>query len=109
MTTGSNGMNPKVYGDHSGTFVLKKGEVVEIILNNMDPGKHPFHLHGHNFQVIFRSDEEAGSFNGSQSASMPQVPMRRDTILVRPNGYIVLRFHADNPDKLSRPFNLELC
>jgi hypothetical protein len=25
--------------------------------------------------------------------------MRRDTILVRPNGHIVLRFRSDNPGK----------
>lgn len=109
MTTGTNAMDPKVYGDNTGTFVLKKGEVVEIILNNMDPGKHPFHLHGHEFQVVFRSDEEAGSYNGNLSASMPQIPMRRDTVLVRPNGHIVLRFLADNPDELLQPFGLEFC
>ena len=31
--------------------------------------------------------------------TFPAVPMRRDTFTVRPNGNIVLRFRADNPDK----------
>ncbi|EON62388.1 ferrooxidoreductase Fet3 [Coniosporium apollinis CBS 100218] len=95
LTTGSSATNPAVYGVNTNSFVLNKNDVVEIILNNDDPGKHPFHLHGHEFQVAFRSDEEAGAY--VNNVTMPQVPMRRDTVLVRPNGNIVLRFRANNP------------
>lgn len=64
-----------------------------------DSGKHPFHLHGHNFQAIARSDEEAGDFDATNSSQTdyPTIPMRRDTFVLRPDGYIVLRFQADNP------------
>jgi iron transport multicopper oxidase len=88
-----------VYGSHTHSFVLAKDEIVDIVLNNLDPGKHPFHLHGHNFQAIWRSDEEAGTFADSNvtSADYPSTPMRRDTIVLRPNGNMVLRFRADNP------------
>ena len=80
--------------------MLKKGDVVEIILNNDDPGKHPFHLHGHDFQTVVRSEEEVGAFDAANiSAPMPRTPMRRDTLLVRPNGHFAIRFRADNPDK----------
>jgi iron transport multicopper oxidase len=64
-----------------------------------DSGKHPFHLHGHNFQAIARSDEEAGVFDPTNSSytNYPTVPMRRDTFVLKPDGFIVLRFRADNP------------
>ena len=71
---------------------------MEIVLNSEDPGKHAFHLHGHNFQAVARSDDNAGTYAGNVSLS--QVPMRRDTFMVNPFGYIVLRFKANNPDKL---------
>lgn len=58
LTTGNAAANPTVYGINTNSFVLNKGDVVEIILNNNDPGKHPFHLHGHHFQLAYRSDDE---------------------------------------------------
>ena len=95
LTTGANATQPEIYGVNSHAFVLKKNEIVDIVLNNLDTGKHPFHLHGHNFQVIVRSAAEEGLY--ANNASFPAVPMRRDTILVHPNGNMVLRFVADNP------------
>lgn len=46
LTTGANASDARVYGVNSNTFVLQKNDVVEIVINNMDPGRHPFHLHG---------------------------------------------------------------
>lgn len=64
-----------------------------------DTGKHPFHLHGHNFQTIARSESQAGDFNADNSSQTryPPTPMRRDVIGVNPGGYAVIRFTADNP------------
>ncbi|KAL8999872.1 MAG: hypothetical protein Q9169_001413 [Polycauliona sp. 2 TL-2023] len=95
LTSGNLATNAAVYGAHTNSFVLEKDQIVEIVLNNMDPGKHPFHLHGHAFQTVFRSEEEAGIY--AYNETVPEYPMRRDTVLVRPNGNIVLRFKADNP------------
>ncbi|KAK0670928.1 putative precursor of iron transport multicopper oxidase FET3 [Cercophora samala] len=91
--------NPVVYGTHTHSIVLKKDDIVEIVLNNLDPGTHPFHLHGHDFQVVWRSDSDAGTFQDSNVTSLEftRVPMRRDTVVVHPNGNLVLRFKADNP------------
>ena len=97
LSTGVSASNVSVYGANTNSFVLNKNDVVEIIVNNDDPGKHPFHLHGHNFQAVVRSEESAGFYIGNET--FPKVPMRRDTFMVRPNGNIVLRFRADNPDK----------
>ncbi|KAL8870239.1 MAG: hypothetical protein Q9174_003670 [Haloplaca sp. 1 TL-2023] len=95
LTTGDLATNPAIYGENTNVFVLENGQVVEIVVNNMDPGKHPFHLHGHAFQTVVRSAEEAGVYVGNET--LREVPMRRDTVLVRPNGNVVLRFRADNP------------
>ena len=99
LSTGANATNPLIYGANTNPFILSQNQVVEIILNNDDPGKHPFHLHGHAFQLVARSEEEAGFFDASNATqtAFAQTPMRRDTVLVRPNGHIVLRFKSDNP------------
>ena len=55
------------------------------------------HLHGHVFQVVYRSEEDAGFYNESMNLTFPDNPMRRDTVQVKPNGFIILRFRADNP------------
>ncbi|KAF3052264.1 hypothetical protein E8E11_011500 [Didymella keratinophila] len=98
MSSGSHAINPVIYGSHTNSFVLAGNKTVEIILNNNDDGKHPFHLHGHAFQVIARSEADAGSYTSNiDTAGIPVAPMRRDTILVAPNGHVVLRFRTDNP------------
>lgn len=67
LTTGEYANNATVYGRDTNSFVLNKNDVIEIILNNDDPGKHPFHLHGHNFQVIYRSPDEWGFYDPAVS------------------------------------------
>jgi iron transport multicopper oxidase len=97
MSSGPLAANPAIYGEFTHPFILEKGQVIQIVVNNDDPGKHPFHLHGHAFQAIWRSDEEAGFFNASADNEFPEIPMKRDTITVHPQGNIVLRFRSDNP------------
>ncbi|KAI1474373.1 putative ferroxidase [Daldinia eschscholtzii] len=99
LSAGELATNPTVYGSFTHSFVLKKGEIVQIVVNNLDTGRHPFHLHGHHFQAVYRSEEDAGTFedSGVTEADFPATPMRRDTLVLFPTGYIVLRFRADNP------------
>ncbi|MCJ1411176.1 hypothetical protein MMC19_005264 [Ptychographa xylographoides] len=104
LTTGADAANPIVYGVNSNPYVLRYNSIVEIRLNNLDNGGHPFHLHGHQFQVVARSGpgvfpDEATSSNGTAVNYSPtrRVPMRRDTVQVSEQGYVVLRFKADNP------------
>lgn len=99
LSAGNLATNPEVYGEFTHPFVLEKGEIVQIVVNNLDPGRHPFHLHGHNFQALHRAPEEGGIFAdaGVAEADFPSTPMRRDTLVIWPNGNIVLRFRADNP------------
>lgn len=106
LSAGDLAANVEIYGSYTHSFVLEKGQVVQIVVDNDDTGKHPFHLHGHNFQVMWRSEENAGFFADSNvtEADFPEIPMRRDTMVVYPQGFIVLRFVADNPGTLSNGF-----
>ena len=97
LTSGPAASDVVIYGKDTNAFILDAGDVVEIVLNNLDTGKHPFHLHGHNFQTVVRSDENAGLYNTSNHTAFPTVPMRRDTLMVRPQGNFAVRFRADNP------------
>lgn len=99
LSTGEAATNPAIYGVNTHAIILNHLEVVEIVLNNQDKGKHPFHLHGHNFQVVHRSAVDAGLYDASDPSNptMPAVPMRRDVIQAPPNGNVVVRFRADNP------------
>lgn len=94
--------NELIYGPNTNPFVLNKGEIVEIVLNNNDTGKHPFHMHGHTFQVVERGPDYTDAsgpipYNESAPYEAPEYPMIRDTLYVRPQSYFRLRFKADNP------------
>lgn len=97
LTSGSAASDAVIYGGDTNAFVLKKDEIVEIVLNNADTGAHPFHLHGHNFQAIARGDENAGVYDPNNHTAFPAIPMRRDVLMTRPTSYFVIRFKADNP------------
>lgn len=102
MSSGDLASNQAIYGDYTHSYVLEKGEVVEIILNNADGAAHPFHLHGHTFQVLYRSpaydDDDITPYDPTDSSiNFPEFPIRRDTLIAHPNGNFVIRFVADNP------------
>jgi iron transport multicopper oxidase len=88
--------NSQVYGGVN-PIVLKHNEVVEIIINNQDNNLHPWHLHGHQFQVLDRPNPFGGNFNGTYSRKVSKIPVRRDTVMLQDKSYAVIRFRADNP------------
>jgi len=67
-------------------------QVVDLIVDNLDDGPHPFHLHGFRPWIVAAG---AGRYIG-QPLDNPN-PLRRDTFLVPPYSYFVLRFVTDNP------------
>ena len=98
LTVGGNySSNPEVYG-HVNPYIVKYNDVVEIVVNNLNGNLHPWHLHGHQFQVLERTLPNTGSFSGTYS-NYSSTPARRDTVMLQPNAYAVIRFRADNPDK----------
>lgn len=104
LSGGDDVTNAQIYGSNTNTFVLEKDEIVDIVLNNLDTGTHPFHLHGHVFQTIIRDrayDDAIGEvphpYDDSDHAAFPEYPMVRDTLYVHPQSNFVIRFKADNP------------
>lgn len=76
---------------------------IDIIINNLDDGSHPFHLHGYSFYVLasYRSEHGWGSYNpfadtGHKPELNLQNPVKKDTVSVPRRGYVVLRLKADN-------------
>jgi iron transport multicopper oxidase len=111
LSSGDLASTAAIYGEYTNPFVLNHNDVVEVVINNADTGSHPFHLHGHNFQVIARypafgddfyeySDTDSGvtcTADNHTTASFPAYPARRDVLVIPPQGYFVIRFVADNP------------
>jgi FtsP/CotA-like multicopper oxidase with cupredoxin domain len=54
------------------------------------------HLHGHTFQVLYRSPPNS-TYNRNQPYKIPANPVRRDVIFVNPKGFVIIAFRADNP------------
>ncbi|CEL01029.1 hypothetical protein ASPCAL00621 [Aspergillus calidoustus] len=99
LATKQKAVDPAIYGTSINPFVLRPDEIVELTINNPSDTQHLFHLHGHEFQVIQRSEAGEGAVDASHKdeEKFPPFPMRRDTILVNPGSLVVLRFKADNP------------
>ncbi|KAG2222226.1 hypothetical protein INT45_010639 [Circinella minor] len=86
-----------VYGPQTRAIILDHLSMVEIVLNNLDAGAHPFHLHGHVFQIVGRG---AGVYDGDESKVEKwylENPIQRDTVQVPAESFTIIRFRADNP------------
>jgi FtsP/CotA-like multicopper oxidase with cupredoxin domain len=103
------------------TLAPKLDGWVEVVVNNLDDGGHPFHLHGYSFYVVSvfprpipLSDQKppftaGGSalyhynpFITTEEDSPAGIydlfhPLLKDTVYVPQRGYAVIRFRADNP------------
>ncbi|KAG7284906.1 hypothetical protein NEMBOFW57_009521 [Staphylotrichum longicolle] len=94
-TTGEFNTNPIIYGQVN-PLIISHGDIVQIVVNNIDAATHPFHLHGHHFQVLDRPRSGTGNWPG-RDVNYARNPPMRDTVAVMANSYAVLRFKADNP------------
>ena len=95
-----------VYNFHKNTSIILN------VTNNM-PLAHPWHLHGHNFYVLNVGTgsgpalatgpgpnggpgfESGATWDGS--VIKPENPMRRDTQIIPPYGFLAIQFELDNP------------
>ena len=69
-----------------------------MVVNNIDAAIHPFHMHGHQFQVLDRPGSNAGRWSGrSRARSARAPPPRRDVVNVDAHSYVVLRFRVEHP------------
>ena len=101
LSSGEHATDAKIYGSNTHSYVLQPHDIVEIVVNNQDSGRHPFHLHGHTFQVVQKSqafeEDEQEAYDPDNHEPFQKYPLIRDTVILEPFGYIVLRFRADNP------------
>ncbi|KAJ7512531.1 Fet3 protein [Mycena galericulata] len=95
MTLGDNATVAAAYGPQS--FVLDHLDVVDIVVLNSDVGKHPFHIHGHKYQIVQRSSDYTSDDPSVITTANETNPLRRDTIQIEGGGSATLRIVADNP------------
>ncbi|GAA5995608.1 multicopper oxidase [Rhodotorula paludigena] len=99
LSMGEDALNPVVYGPQTAQHLLTKNDVMDLMVINFDANAHPFHLHGHNFQVtrvatdVTSDDPELNPPHALGAAN----PMRRDTIIVPAGGAVNIAWRADNP------------
>ncbi|KAL4246950.1 multicopper oxidase family protein [Abortiporus biennis] len=75
-------------------FIITEDSIqtVDLIINNLDDGDHPFHLHGHKPYIMGTAP---GRYVGQ--ALNTKNPLRRDTMVIPAYNWMVLRFVTDNP------------
>ncbi|OXC70368.1 hypothetical protein AYX13_00838 [Cryptococcus neoformans] len=99
LTMGNASFLPSVYGAQTNAFTYPHMANIQLTVYNWDAGSHPFHFHGHEFQVVQKSfdvTDEEDEGNG-EIVEGQENPMRRDTITIPATGKVVLRWRADNP------------
>ncbi|KAJ3807155.1 multicopper oxidase-domain-containing protein, partial [Lentinula aff. lateritia] len=74
--------------------------VLDIIVNNLEDGPHPFHLHGHHFWPLYTYEAVmgAGSYKWERPPTLPTTaPALRDTFVVPAKGHAIFRVRFDTP------------
>uniref|UniRef100_A0ACD6AEK3 Uncharacterized protein n=1 Tax=Avena sativa TaxID=4498 RepID=A0ACD6AEK3_AVESA len=83
-------------------YELPDGALVDVVLQNADmltetvSETHPWHLHGHDFWVMGYGDGRYDAKKDFPKLNTDNPPLR-NTVVVFPHGWTVLRFVADNP------------
>ncbi|KAF2768645.1 hypothetical protein EJ03DRAFT_389791 [Teratosphaeria nubilosa] len=81
------------YPPERAVYDMGSNASVRIILQAVGlPAPHPFHIHGHNMQVLSAGP---GSWDGT--IIRPENPQRRDTQILPPDGHIALQIELNNP------------
>lgn len=81
----SGAAQPQDFIPSENLFVLPRNKTIEV--NIPGPGAHPFHLHGHAFDVIQSSNSATRNFKNA---------IKRDVVAVN-GGNTTIRFFTDNP------------
>lgn len=90
------GANKKAFPEKSELVVQVEGvQTVDVVVQNLNEGPHPMHLHGYKFWVMARGRGffDAGVYDHMNTEN----PLRRDTAVVDGYSWMLLRFVTDNP------------
>ncbi|KAI1294278.1 hypothetical protein F5Y03DRAFT_387730 [Xylaria venustula] len=82
---------------------VEKG--AQIVINSRDAMEHPWHLHGHTFQIVgwgpglFGTAPTSPNSNTTTTTTTWNLvnPMRRDTVTIPAFSHVVIRFETNNP------------
>ncbi|KAI4946120.1 hypothetical protein J4E91_007563 [Alternaria rosae] len=86
---------------HQLTYQTHTTRTITLLIQNLDDGTHPFHLHGYKFFVL----AQGHGYPPSSLLDPDHVgdhmnltnPLRRDTASVEAYGWLLISFVADNP------------
>lgn len=85
----------KHWGQDQLAVTINSTRTVDLVINNLDDGAHPFHLHGHKFWIL---DSGNSYFNFARYDNIPdRGQVMRDTMQVNGYGWVLVRFVIDNP------------
>ncbi|KAI4912371.1 uncharacterized protein J4E92_010001 [Alternaria infectoria] len=86
---------------HQLVYQTGSTRTITILIQNLDDGTHPFHLHGYKFFVLAQGHGYPPSTLLSPSHVDDHInvtnPLRRDTASVEAYGWLLISFVADNP------------
>ncbi|KAH8811565.1 multicopper like protein, partial [Xylogone sp. PMI_703] len=85
------------FGQEQYVLNIPNVAVVDLLVNNLDEGAHPFHLHGQHFYIVADSAHGAYDWSGYPDNLNTDNPLRRDTLTLDAYGWAMIRFRADNP------------
>ena len=76
--------------------------VITVLIQNLDDGTHPFHLHGYKFFVLDQGHGYPPASLLERDSTQKEHfslenPLRRDTASVEAYGWLLISFVADNP------------
>ncbi|KAK5947286.1 hypothetical protein PMZ80_001436 [Knufia obscura] len=89
------------------TIDFGSAQSIRLVINNLSPVAHPMHLHGYDMFVLSAGGGSTPTTTNSTTTQSqatwtgtttnPTNPLRRDTYLLQPNGYMVVQINSDNP------------
>ncbi|KAF5390849.1 hypothetical protein D9757_004454 [Collybiopsis confluens] len=84
----------------SSSLISSPSVVMDIVVNNLEDGPHPFHLHGHHFWPLYTYQAMIGpgSYRWDHPPTLPTTaPALRDTFVIPAKGHVIFRVKFDTP------------
>ncbi|WRT64797.1 uncharacterized protein IL334_001731 [Kwoniella shivajii] len=99
LTMGNDSFRSDVYGKMTNAIAYPHMANIQLTVFNWDSGPHPFHFHGHEFQIVQKSMDITSDDpqDNPPFVEDQKNPARRDTVTIPGGGKVVLRWRADNP------------
>jgi FtsP/CotA-like multicopper oxidase with cupredoxin domain len=94
----SDGINASPFNPSTQLIYQTTGTpTIDILIQNLDDGNHPFHLHGYKFWLLAQGHAYPPPTPDLYASLNLTNPLRRDVASVEAFGWTLLRFVADNP------------